>query len=62
MLKFYRTWYPAFDMNRFEKLMGILNLDAKRKINTFSKGMKKQLSVLFGICAGTKYLLCDETG
>ncbi len=61
MLKFYQTWYPAFDLERFQKLMGILNLDVNRKINTFSKGMKKQLSVLFGICAGTKYLLCDET-
>ena len=23
--------------------------------------MKKQVSILLGICAGTKYLLCDET-
>ena len=61
MLKFYQTWYPALDTERFYKLMGILNLDPKRKINTFSKGMKKQLSVLFGVCSGTKYLLCDET-
>ena len=27
----------------------------------FSKGMKKQVSVLLGVCANTKYLLCDET-
>lgn len=61
MLRFYRTWYPGFDMERFHKLMEILKLDPGRKINTFSKGMKKQLSVLFGICANTRYLLCDET-
>lgn len=61
MINFYQTWYPAFDPLRFAKLMGILNLDLNRKINTFSKGMKKQLSVLFGVCSGTKYLLCDET-
>ncbi len=61
MLKYYQTWYPAFDEERFRKLMGILELDPARKINTFSKGMKKQLSVLFGVCAGVKYLLCDET-
>ena len=61
MLNFYLTWYPAFDTDRFFKLMGILNLDPARKINTFSKGMKKQLSVLFGVCSGVKYLLCDET-
>lgn len=61
ILRFYRTFYPGFDEERFHNLMGILKLDAKRKIHTFSKGMKKQLSLLFGICAGTKYLLCDET-
>jgi len=61
MLKFYQTWYPDFDTERFFKLLNILGLEPGRKINTFSKGMKKQLSVLFGICAGTKYLLCDET-
>lgn len=61
MLHLYQTYYPAFDMERFHKLLGILELDPNRRINTFSKGMKKQLSVLFGICTGTRYLLCDET-
>lgn len=61
MVRYYRTFYPAFDPERFDRLMQALKLDPKRKINTFSKGMKKQLSVMLGICAGTKYLLCDET-
>ena len=61
MVHYYRTFYPRFDQERFRKLMDILQLDEKRKINTFSKGMKKQLSVILGICTGTKYLLCDET-
>lgn len=58
---FYRTVYPNFDSARFDTLLGQFDLDAKRKIHTFSKGMKKQLSVLCGICANTKYLFCDET-
>ena len=37
------------------------DLDKKRKISTFSKGMKKQLSIIYGICAGTDYIFCDET-
>ena len=41
--------------------MGKFGLEKSRKINTFSKGMKKQLSVICGICSGAKYLLCDET-
>ncbi len=61
MVRYYRTFYPAFDTERFDRLMRGLKLDSGRKINTFSKGMKKQLSVMLGICAGAKYLLCDET-
>lgn len=61
MVRYFQTMYPSFDTERFEKLMGVLQLSRKRKINTFSKGMKKQLSVLLGICSGCKYLLCDET-
>ncbi|WP_033165839.1 ABC transporter ATP-binding protein [Clostridium sp. KNHs205] len=58
---YYKVIYPAFDTVRFEELVNQFGLDMNRKINTFSKGMKKQLTVLCGICSGTKYLLCDET-
>jgi ABC-2 type transport system ATP-binding protein len=61
MVRYYQTFYPNFNTERFDKLMTALKLDKRRKINTFSKGMKKQLSVMLGICSGTKYLLCDET-
>ncbi len=58
---FYKTYYPAFDEDRFHELLDKIDLPADRKIRTFSKGMKKQLSILIGICAGTDYLFCDET-
>lgn len=61
VLKLYTSCYPGFDVAKWQELMNKFGLDSKRKINTFSKGMKKQLSVLYGICANTKYLLCDET-
>lgn len=61
MLRFYRTYYPEFDEAKWKDLMKKFHLETGRKINTFSKGMKKQFSVICGICAGTKYLLCDET-
>ena len=61
MEKFCRIFYPSFDSARFRKLLKGFDLSPERKINTFSKGMKKQLSVLLGLCAGTKYLFCDET-
>lgn len=61
MMEYYRVVYPEYDKNRFHSLMKNFGLDEKRKINTFSKGMKKQLSVICGICSGTEYLFCDET-
>ena len=61
MVKLYRTYYPDFQEEKWKDLMGKFGLDVNRKVNTFSKGMKKQLSVICGICANTKYLLCDET-
>lgn len=58
---YYEIIYETFDGKQFDQLMEQFGLDAKRKIRTFSKGMKKQLSIICGICANTKYLLCDET-
>lgn len=61
MVQFYETMYRNFNRERFLSLMDALQLDPQRRVNTFSKGMKKQLSVLLGVSSGTKYLLCDET-
>ena len=61
IMLFYKTVYPEFDTERYLKLLKQFDLEPKRKISTFSKGMKKQVSVLAGICANTKYLFCDET-
>jgi ABC-2 type transport system ATP-binding protein len=58
---FHETVYPDFQMETFDRLMKGFQLDPERKVNTFSKGMKKQLSLALGISVNTKYLLCDET-
>ncbi len=61
MKEYYKILYPGFDQNRFEEMIQKFDLNPKRKLSTFSKGMKKQVSVLLGLCANTEYLLCDET-
>ncbi|MDO5141250.1 MAG: ABC transporter ATP-binding protein [Eubacteriales bacterium] len=61
MAVFYSRVYESFDTEMFRKLMTAFELPAEKKINTYSKGMKKLLSVLLGISSKTKYLLCDET-
>ena len=61
MMNYYRIVYPEFDEKRFDSLLKSFGLQKNRKINTFSKGMKKQVSVILGICSNTDYLFCDET-
>lgn len=61
MLRFYESVYDEFDEGRFLELLNTFELDKNRKIRTFSKGMKKQLSILLGVCSKVKYLYCDET-
>ena len=61
MEKYYSGVYENFNREEFYKYLESFNLDKNRKIGTFSKGMKKQLALLLGICAHTDYILCDET-
>lgn len=61
MCALYGSLYKNFSRARFTELADMLELDTRRKINTFSKGMQKQASVLLGLSARPKYLFCDET-
>lgn len=61
MADYISLFYPGFEKQRFSKLLRQFQLKEDQKISTFSKGMKKQLQILLGISAGTRYLLCDET-
>ena len=49
------------DDSYFQKFVRQFGLDDKKRISSYSKGMKKQLNVLLGVSSGTRYLLCDET-
>lgn len=61
MEQYYSMVYPTFDKSEFYKLLEQFNLDSKRKVATYSKGMKKQLAVILALASKTDYILCDET-
>ena len=61
MCSYYKTAYLYFNPVLFEKMLGDFSLDPKRPVRNYSRGMKKQLAILCGICSGARYLLCDET-
>lgn len=61
LVPFYQKYYPEFDSDRFYNYLKNFGLDYNRKIHTFSKGMKKQISILLAICSRASYIFCDET-
>lgn len=61
MRRYYALNYPQFDSAYFYKLTEKFKIPLNKKLQTFSKGQKKQVTLLLGLCTGTKYLLCDET-
>ncbi len=57
---FYQQFYPNFSEELFEKLEEMIQLPRKKKISTYSKGMKRQAIVIIGLACCTPYLLLDE--
>lgn len=61
MSRFLAGIYTGYDRALCSKLCDDFTLDARRRINTFSKGMQKQASVILALSCRPNYLLCDET-
>lgn len=59
--KYYEAMYENFDMEYLKKLASTLKLDINRKINTFSKGMKRQCALICALATKCKYMFFDET-
>ena len=60
MKQYYKSFYSSFDEALWEKLHSALDLPMKKRLNTFSKGMKRQAAVICGIACRTPYLFLDE--
>lgn len=61
MASLYRAVYPDFDYDTFDNLMRVFNLDPKMNLGVFSKGMRRQASVILALSTRAKYFLFDET-
>lgn len=61
MITFYKNMYSKFDEVYANKLFDILKLDKKKKIETFSKGMKRQTALILALSTNAEYMFFDET-
>ena len=58
--QFYKIFYKNFSEDIFNDLLKEFKLDPNAKINSFSKGMKRQVSVILAFSCQAKILLLDE--
>ncbi|MBR6676452.1 MAG: ABC transporter ATP-binding protein [Clostridia bacterium] len=57
----YRSFYPSFDRDMFQGLIKDLDLPAKRSLNTYSKGMRRQALTILALATRPDYIFFDET-
>ena len=60
-LKFYKKLYKNFDAEYAMKLVKTLNLNELQRIETFSKGMKRQTAIICALATNAEYMFFDET-
>lgn len=61
MAKFYKSYYPAFDMETFKKLTELFGLNPKKRMSGFSKGMQRQAEMVLALASKPNAILLDES-
>ena len=58
--KYYKNIYSRFDAERYHEITSRFNLNMKKKIHNFSKGMQKQAAFALTMSTHPDYLILDE--
>ena len=61
MAKYYKKAYPSFSYEKFIEVSSLFPLDVNKRLNTFSKGMKRQSAIIMALSRNPEILLCDES-
>ncbi|GBF11502.1 ABC transporter ATP-binding protein [Tepidibacillus sp. HK-1] len=60
MTKYYQSFYPNWNQERFERLKQVFQIDPKRKIHRLSKGMQRQVAFWLALSSMPDILILDE--
>ncbi|HCF70844.1 MAG TPA: ABC transporter [Syntrophomonas sp.] len=60
MAGFYRSIYPDWSQERFNRLAEVFKFDVKRRIKTLSKGMQRQVAFWLGFALMPEVMVLDE--
>lgn len=61
MEQMYASIYPSFQKEYFRKLTKRFELNPKKALNTFSKGMRRQAATILALSIRPDYIFFDET-
>lgn len=60
MAKYYKGFYPNFNMETFNNLVKLFGLNPKKKLIGFSKGMQRQAEMILGLSCMPSIIVIDE--
>ena len=60
MARFYRSIYSRWNEERFQKLEEVFDININKKIQTFSKGVQRQVAFWLGLSTMPDLLILDE--
>lgn len=61
MKEFYKIFYPSFNESMYQRLLNNFPVPTNKKINDFSKGMKRQVGLILALSVNPDVLLLDES-
>lgn len=61
MAQLYAATHPTFDYDWFYHLATAFELNPRVSVNTFSKGMKRQVATILALATHPRYIFFDET-
>ncbi|MGG1676937.1 ABC transporter ATP-binding protein [Neobacillus sp. NRS-1170] len=60
MARFYKSCYPCWEEDRFQRLAELFEVNQNKKIHTFSKGWQRQIAFILALSANPEILILDE--
>ena len=60
LVKIYQSFYPSFDLQKYNALMEKFNLPPDRRITKYSLGMQRKYCLILALCQGADILILDE--
>ncbi|HIZ19307.1 MAG TPA: ABC transporter ATP-binding protein [Firmicutes bacterium] len=61
MARFYAGFYPAWRQETFDRLIALFELNPRKRLMGYSKGMQRQAYIAIALACRPRYLLMDET-